>query len=258
MGTARVLKKSMGLTPTASKQGSKVVPRIYHGEVIRDDSAQMIESFLERPQQFIAEAITGGIISGTSGLLESTGRIVQGVIKGQFKQQFAKELSQLIKEGKIKKDFAEKLYGFQTFAELIEMIDSGELKEKEKFEALKKLFFVLNASEDRENETVTYRLFKIAQKVTSSQLALLRACYKLAPNNSEAVNVMSYVNWRSEVLRELKHDVPDFIDEDEAILTELKLLNGREHADRSGVKQKNWRLTDSGYRLCKILESNSI
>lgn len=255
MGTTPTLRKPVELASVVSKKGPKVVPHIYHGEVIRDDSSQLIESFLERPQQFIAEAITGGIISGTSGLLESTGRIVQGVIKGQFKQQFAKELSQLIEEGKIKKDFAEKLYGFQTFAELIEMIDSGELKEKEKFEALKKLFFVLNASEDRENETVTYRLFKIAQKVTSSQLALLRSCYKLAPNNL-ANDTMSYVDWRSEVLKRLGHDVPDFVDEDETVLVELKLLTGREHSDRSGVKKKNWRLTDSGYLLCKLLESD--
>lgn len=248
-------KKAKKLTSVVLRETPALAPKLYRGEVVRDNSGKLIESFLEKPKQFVAEAITGGIMAGNSGLMESAGRILQGVAKGQFKLQFAKELSELIEKGKIKKDFAEKLYGFQAFTELFEMIDSGDLKEKEKFEALKKLFFLLGTAENPGQEAVVYRLFKIAQNLTSSQLALLNACYKAAPNN-KARNTMAYTDWRRDVLHYLGHDIPDFVDADEAELVKLKLLTGREHSDASGVQQMNWRLTDSGLRLCEMLGSD--
>lgn len=250
--TKKIVKK---LTPVALMKARTVDPQLYRGNVFRDDSGAFIESFLEKPKQSVAEAITGGIMAGNTGLMESAGRVLQGITKGQFKLQLSKELSALIENGRIKKDFAEKLYGFQAFTELFEMIDSGELKEKEKFEALKKLFFLLGTSENPGREAVVYRLFKIAQHLTSSQLSLLNACYKAAADN-KARNTISYSEWRGVVLHYLGHDIPDFVDADEADLIELKLLTGREFADASGVQQMNWRLTDSGLRLCELLEAD--
>ncbi len=231
----------------------ETTPPPYRGEVVRDESSLLIESFLERPHQFIAEAITGGIVSGKNGLLESSGRIFQGVMRGQFKQQLSKEFTELIDKGKIKKDFGEKLYGFQTLTELFEMIDSGELKEKEKFEALKKLFFVLSSTDSSEKEVIVYRLFKISQQLTSSQLALLRACYALS-NDRASKNLILYDAWREMIFESLGHRVPEFVDADQSVLVELKLLTPRMHSDESGVNEQRGRLTASGMKLCKLLQ----
>lgn len=241
--------------PLIVKRSPNRTPQIYRDEVTRDPTAEIISSFIEKPHQVIAEAVTGGIIAGKSELLASAGRILQGVAKRQFKLQLSKEFSDLIEKGRIKKDFGEKIYGFQTLTELLEMIDSGQLKEKEKFEALKKLFFILSTTESTGEEAVVYRLFKIAQNLSASELALLNACYKSAPNN-QVKNTIAYTDWRLEVLHHLGHDVADFVDTDEIHLVELKLLTGREHSDGSGVNQKYWRLSDSGKKLCELLEAD--
>ena len=224
-------------------------------DVFRDGSQKVIADLLKQPHQLIAEVITGAIKEGNTGVMLAGGRILQGAMKGKFLTQLANEISDLVESGKIKKNYAEQIYGLQSLTELFQLIDSGELNDQEKFEALKKLFFTMNASDAPDSEAVViYRLFKIAKNVSSQQLALLNTCYKLAQNN-QSRNIMSYRDWRSEVLKLLGHSIEDFVDEDEAKLVELKLLTGREHSDGSGVQQQNWRLTQSGLKLCQLLNS---
>ena len=83
----------------------------------------MLDEFLNQPATFIAETITGMLGDGVKGVSASGGRIVQAILKGRAYKQWAVEFKRLRATGRIAPDFAERKYGFQTWVELMTIID---------------------------------------------------------------------------------------------------------------------------------------
>jgi hypothetical protein len=83
----------------------------------------VLEDLLAEPATFIAETLTGMLGDGVKGVSASGGRIVQAILKGKSYQQFDVELKRWRTAGRIAPDFGEKKYGFQTWVELMTIID---------------------------------------------------------------------------------------------------------------------------------------
>lgn len=149
-------------------------PRDY-SDVAKFDLAELqdptaLEEFLDNPATFITEVLAGALAIGKTGAAVAGGRIVQGILKGRAFKQFGAEFKKLRETGKIPDDFAEKKYGFQTWVELMTIIDE-EGPDEDRLEALKAMFFpstervVLTLSELRPASSGSLR--KISSLVNS-------------------------------------------------------------------------------------------
>lgn len=156
-------------------QGSLIQrPRAY-SDIIKLEDPRILEEFLDEPATFIAETITGALATGKFGVMAAGGRIVQALLKGQHFKQWAKEFRTLREKGKIPDDFAEKKYGFQTWVELMTVIDE-DAPDADRLEALKAVFYAVNAVGVEEKDRIqAYQLWRIAKQLNSGDLLLLKA-----------------------------------------------------------------------------------
>ncbi len=222
-------------------------------EIVPFRDSKSLAQFLEQPKIKIAEAITGGLELGVNGLITAGARIVQGAIKGNLMKQFGREINTLVEKGKIKEDYAETKYGFQTLKEILEFIDS-ESPDEERFLAVKAMFFAVNAVDVNEGEElINYQLLQIVKKLSGFQLLILKVASearKAHPGGGPA----SAGGWLSDIANRMGHKLSSLVEHDEGVLMEYKLISGRRHSDRSGVAEHNFRLTDLAIKLCENLE----
>lgn len=222
---------------------------------IRDSKA--LASFMDQPLPTIAAAITGALSMGKEDAILIAGRLVQGVLKGQFMKQFGNEVTKLIEKGKIPEDYVNKKYGFQTLVELLEFIDNETIDE-DRFLAIKAMFFVVNSVSTKEGEElVNYQLFRIAKKVSGSQLLLLKVSYDLYQNGGflGGADFHSHAGWLSLMSGKLGHTVQTLTKQDEQVLLDLELITPRRYGDGSGISPANARLTDLGIKFCENIET---
>ena len=106
-------------------KGESVVikPREPFSDVLLPQNADELAKFMEQPLSAIAESITGALAAGPQYWTEMTGHIVQAILKGKLFQQVSQEIKELREKGKIPADFAQKKYGFQSWVELLRIID---------------------------------------------------------------------------------------------------------------------------------------
>ncbi len=217
---------------------------------------KVLKEFLEQPTIKIAEAITGALSAGKSGLFTAGGRIVQAAIKGNLVTQFGREITRLIEEGKIKEDYANKKYGFQSLADLLDFIDS-EAPDEDRFTAVKAMFFGLNSVDvkDSGEELLRYQLFKITLTLTSTQILILKISNDwVMKKEGLSVSLGSgAAEWVSKMSQALGHNIESLVEIDEKVLIEKKLISPRKFSDGSGIIGTDARLTSLGMILCQNL-----
>ena len=77
--------------------------------------------------------------------------------------------------GKIPDDFAEKKLGYQSWVEVLSVLDSDIPDEEKDSEALKAMFYAVNRFDAQDNQRIlAYQLFQISKRLTSSELLTLR------------------------------------------------------------------------------------
>ena len=120
------------------------------------------------------------LAEGPKQLAVYGGKIAQAALKGHLFEEVAREVNRLREKGKIDENFGETKYGYQSWVQLLTIIDN-ECPDPDRLEALKAMFFSVNRVNAADWEKVlAYQLFQIAKEVTSSQLLLMKACYELA------------------------------------------------------------------------------
>lgn len=217
--------------------------------MLRDST--LLQPFLEQPRLKIAEFLTGALSNGVSDWTKIGGRLVQGAIVGNLMTQVGREINKLIDNGKIKENYAETKYGFKSLQELLKFIDS-EAPDEDRFKAVKTMFFALNSIdvEDLGEEILRYQLFQICIRLSSSQLLTLKAAYELKKQHVEHSSADS---WLRDIAKQIGHNSAGLVENDETTLEYEKLITGRIHSDRSGVRGYNARLTDFGISLVEYL-----
>src|SRR5258708_4380730 len=139
---------------------SLVVKRRDYSDIAQLQDPQTLEEFLDQPLTFIAETITGFLGDGVKGVSASGGRIVQAIQKGRAYKQWDVELNRLRATGRIAEDFADNKYGFQTWVELMTIIDE-EAPDADRLNALKAMFCSVNKVNATDGERIAaYQLWQ--------------------------------------------------------------------------------------------------
>jgi hypothetical protein len=188
------------------------------------------------------------------------GRIVQALLKGRLFKQWASEFKKLREAGRIPDDFAEKPYGFQTWVELMTIIDE-ETPDADRLEALKAMFLAVNKVGVKDGERIAaYQLWQISKSPTSGELILLKVVYE---NRSKlhlpTTGPMAprYSDWANEMAKATGHGLRGLIDIHQKRLTEFGLLTPFLF-DGERILAENARLSDLGVQFCQNIESYQI
>src|SRR5258708_6566184 len=142
-------------------------------EIIRTKDGAALGQFLKDPKSAIAGALIQGLSDGSSAFKQPLIRIAVAALSGYAVEQFAKEIKAFQEKGKVPDDWAEKPRGFQTWVELLKVIDE-DCPDEERLDALKAMFFAVNKVNASDAERITgYQLFQIAKKLSSNDLLIL-------------------------------------------------------------------------------------
>jgi hypothetical protein len=220
---------------------------------LRDENT--LTKLLRDPVPEIAAALTGILAMGKSDLVLAVGRIGQAAIKCKALEQFSQELKLLIEKGRIKGDYAKSKFGFKSLVEIFEFIDS-ETPDEDRLRAVKAMFISINSVDAKEGEAIlNYELLQISKRLSASQLFVLKAVYDLFKAKVAPERILDANHWLDLVARTLGHNATALVEQDESVLVSNGLVSGRTYADRSGIDQRNARLTDLGIVFCNRMVS---
>jgi hypothetical protein len=223
--------------------------------ILRQQNIDAISEFLDQPAVYIAETVTGALAEGMKGVGLSAGRLVQGALKLQLLKQFAREIKYLREKGRIKEDYAKEKYGFQTWAELLEIIDS-ESPDEDKLKALKAMFLAVNRINATDGDKIAdYQLFQITKKLTSGQLLILKAAHQLFLSGRFNPGIINLKEWFQRIAQKLGYPIVALIEYDDKALTDYRLINP---VVGDGTEAMNARLTDLGLRLCQNIATYEV
>jgi hypothetical protein len=230
-------------------------------EIIKNPDAGAIEELLEEPGAVLAALLTAFFKSGPVAFFGPVIRLTQAAFKGEAYKQLGEEVRLLRKAGTLKIDPEGNRVGYQTWVELLTIID-GETPDQERLEALKAMFLAANRMNATDGEHVlAYQLFQIAKRLTSNDLLVLKATYELhlkpddlRPNNPTMLpGQTSEGLWRAHVAKALGHELTSLVRRADIVLVEEQLL---EPANNFHVRIA--RLTDLGLVFCRNIETYKI
>src|SRR5208337_1315673 len=190
-------------------------PRDY-SDIIKLQEPGVLEELFNEPLPYFVATVSGALAAGKSGWILSSGRMVQAMLKGRLFEQWSKEVKKLQEAGRIPDDFADKKYGFQTWVELMTIIDE-ESPDADRLGALKAMFFAVNKVGITDGEKIkAYQLWQIAKSLNSGELLLLRTVYvnrtQYASQATHPSYVGSYSNWALYIAKAIGHDSLGLID----------------------------------------------
>lgn len=218
-------------------------------DIVKLEDPRFLESFLDEPATFIAETITGALATGPKGMLASGGRIVHALLKGRLFIQWGEEFKTLRDGGRLKEDFAETKYGFQTWVELMAIIDE-DAPDADRLEALKAMFYTVNKVNAEDTARMqSYQLWQIAKRMNSAELLLLKAMNGVDDQSQ---------NWENIIAVKSGLGLVELVALYEKSLSELKLIVPRfDYA--SGTSRRNaGAITALGRTLCHNIETYQI
>jgi hypothetical protein len=233
-------------------QQSYIVSRHDPTEIIQLRDSAALSEFLKDPRSVIAGALIEGFSHGPSALTQPLIRVGVAALTGRALEQFAQEIKGFREKGKIPDDWAEKSKGYQTWVELLRVIDE-ESPDEERLDAMKAMFFAVNSISSVDAERIiAYQLFQIAKRLNSNELLVLKGIYE--NRGKFGSGILDFAGWAKMVADYLGHRIAALIEHADKGLTENQLLSGRIGSDGSGVQRQNGRLTDLGIKFCENLE----
>ena len=250
------------LRMTGDDKSFIIKPRDVSEIIHSEDKAAAVSEFLQNPLAVIAAATTEYLAHGPSAVTAPAVRLAHAALKGKLRQQWAQEIIALREKGMIASDFAERKYGFQTWIELLTIIDE-DTPDEDRLEALKAMFYAANNIKATDAEQIiSYQLFQIAKKLSSNELLILRSAYKLQQRGAlRGGGVMAFNQWAESIGGELGHNLVPLIEHADDVLVGNKLLSHRyqkENHDGGQVIPINARLTDLGIRFCENVQRYQI
>lgn len=224
-------------------------------DIIHSGDPSALEAFLDEPTPVIAQAITELFSKGPVALVGPGVRIVQGALKGNLFKQLAREVTHFREKGQIDESFGEKKYGFQSWVELLMLIDEDR-PDEDRLEALKAMFFSINRVNATDADQILgYQLFQVAKRLTSNELLVLKGVYELVGAKGFRAGLNSFTEWAAVVSKHLGHSLVSLIAHADKVLVDNLLLTERVWPDRSGIQEgQPGRLTDLGVKFCENIE----
>jgi len=163
-------------------------------------------------------------------------------------KQFHAEIKYLKEKGNLADDFEEQPNGFQSWTELLDVIDK-ETPDQERLDAIKAMFLAVNQVNATDGKRILgYQLFQIAKRLRSNDLLVLKHAYQLSTEPGGHENAR---DWGVRLAQSLGHNLIDLIEHAEVTLVNNKLLCAR--SDRETRVPAN-RVTDLGKAFCEQLQ----
>jgi len=241
-----------------SDEPSYIVKKRDLAEIIQNPNRDAIEELLEDPGAVLAASLTDLFRSPTA-LIERGVRVVQAAFKGQAFYQLGKEVKPLRKKGKLAEDFEANKYGYQTWVELLSIIDE-DTPDVDRLEALKAMFLACNKVNATDAEHILgYQLFQISRRLSSNELLVMKAVfelYKQGPANPLLNTNTSYTRWSEVVAEHLGHSLKSLVQFANDSLVSHQLLS--ERGPSNTISLQNGRLTDLGISFCQNIEHYQI
>jgi hypothetical protein len=234
--------------------GEFVIPNI------GDES--FLVSFKDDPIKTIAEVAIGVVGIEKKRLLLSFGRILQAAKSQNGCKQLAEELKRFQNEGKINSDaeIAKSPYAVTSLIDLLKIID-GNL-EVGKLESIKKAFFYMVSTKNAGEELLAYQLFKIVEKMSASQILVLKAMHDLASEieislrELDSPKYLSPNKWIQKIANKLGHGICELVFVDAESIMNLNLISEDLIRGHGGLDPKRFRPNALGEKMCEILESH--
>lgn len=238
-----------------NEEPSYIVKRRDIAEIIQNPDKDAIEELLEDPAAVLAASLTD-LFRSPVAYVERGVRIVQAAFKGQSFYQLGREIKLLREKGKLAEDFEQNKYGYQTWVELLSVIDE-DTPDKDRLEALKAMFWACNKVNATDAEHILgYQLFQIAKRLSSNELLVLKAVYELyKKGHASGISNQdtNYVRWSEIVAEHLGHYLRSLVQAADDTLVRLQLLSALT-PDKGNFNRQNARLTDLGIRFCENIE----
>jgi hypothetical protein len=230
-------------------------PRDY-SDILKLQAPGVLEDFFNEPLPFVVAMVTGALAAGNAGWFLAGGRIVQGILKGRLFEQWSKEVKKLREAGRIPHDFAEKKYGFQTWVELMGIIDD-ESPDVDRLGALKAMFYAVNKVGSTDGEKIkAYQLWQIAKTLNSGELLLLKAVYEHRNEYHAKEGSIRYSNWLSFITETISHGSEGLVALHEKKPTELGLLTASVvSGNATYITPTNARMSELGLMFCANIEN---
>jgi hypothetical protein len=189
------------------------------GKILRVRNEEALEEFMKAPLAAVAGAVNDILLHPTT-LASTAIRVAHATLKGQMFQQLASEIRDFQAKGKLTENFAENKNGYNTWVDLLKIIDD-ESPDEDRLEALKAMFFAANSMNASDGEKfVAYQLFQIAKTLSSNDLAVLMVLWK---NKLAGSSIQNDVAFFDAAHRVLEHSVDELILMGYQRLAEMKL-----------------------------------
>ncbi|HEY1525522.1 MAG TPA: hypothetical protein VGH51_04725 [Candidatus Angelobacter sp.] len=219
-------------------------------EIIKNPDKNAIAELLEDPGAVIAAALTDLLTSGPVAFFAPGIRIAQAAFKGETFRQLGAEVKLLRAKGILTQDFERNKSGYQTWVELLTIIDE-DTPDEGRLEALKAMFLASNKINATDGELVLgYQLFQIAKRLSSNELLVLKAAFELQESNEITISPMSQREWVNTVAKRLGHNLTALVRHAEKILVDAELID-----QANNYTVQGHRLTDLGMTFCKNIKT---
>ena len=147
-----------------------------------------------------------------------------------------------------------------TLAELLKVL-AQELPDKERFKALKSIFFTSIAKgASEEDEMLAYEFIQTAKKLSGIEILILKANYEIAEEGLGDTNSMAFQNrdtWRREITKKMGDEkYKALVRKYERNLEDLGLISPRGEMDRlqnNFEATHHFRLTEIGKKFCEFI-----
>lgn len=244
-------------------EGSYIIKPKDPSAIVRLQDPTVIQQLLEQPLTVIAESLAGYFSVGNGFWAAAGTRLAQAALKGRVFQQFERELRYLRDKGKIPDDFPEKKLGYQSWVELLTILDE-ELPDEDRLKALKAMFYAVNKVGTTDAQKIlAYQLFRISAKLTSGELLLLRAVFDAYGTGTFAKSErVTLSGWATDMSNRLGHGLSALVVKDQNALVEQGLISPRiDVATGAHQLQQQWvdmlhaRITDLGIRFCENVKT---
>jgi hypothetical protein len=254
----------------ADDESLVVKPREFSDDLLLPQSTDELAKFMDEPLPAIAEMITGAMAAGPKSWMIMGGRIVQSIFKAKLYQQVSREIRDLRDKGKIPEDYADETkyrYGAKSLVELFAAIDE-DVPDADRLEALKAMFYEVNKINAADNERIiSYQLFQIAKRLTSSELLTLKAAYESMKQGEFSRNPtmgnITIIRWAEIIARQMGHRFVDMVQRDQRRLTEegllapaLTVVTNAPHDTQ--YSSRNARMTEFGIKFCEAIRDYQI
>jgi hypothetical protein len=202
--------------------------------------------------------ITGALGTEKLHLFMIPGRLVQGARNKSFIGQLAREFDELRAKGAIKPDYGRSEQAQACLQELLAALEDPPV-DNVKFNLLKSLFLAACAEARTSRSDLSPQLLmNIARRLNSGEIVLMAATYRVAQTPEGALERVGSAAgvWIQEMSRRSGLGTGSMVEVYEEGLMQKKILTPRRYGDRSGIDAgPNFRLTDLGVELCKVLSA---